>query len=444
MIDFKMRSRYILPLVLSLVVVSAEMGNFFDGFLSRIKRSDVIPNQYIIEFQQNADFEEVLSKIVSIANRQAEAPSVLFRYNEIMNGVAMKGLTKETAALLAQDPGIVKVTEVCSLFCSHNVYTLFFFRSRTDDDNNVVVDDDFIQDMIARKAAVTEQKDVPSWGLDRIDQRDRSPGDKTYRYSRTGLGVKVFVFDTGIKSTHPDFGGRVTCGFNGYAETEDCNDGDGHGTHVSGTIGGTQYGVAKQVDLVTVKALANNGTGTGSVFLAGIDYVIAQKRASPSTPMVVNMSLGFGKTFPEIDDKVKLLVAEGVVTVVAAGNSYRNACLGSPASARGGIISVAASTVRDRQAWYSNFGECVDIFAPGSDIVSANFQSDTTPATGSGTSMASPHVAGAAALYLQANPMWSPAQVWTAMQNDATPKKVRCRRLFSNTPNLLLSTVSIT
>jgi len=294
--------------------------------------------------------------------------------------------------------------------------------------------------VIVTTAAVTEQKGVPSWGLDRLDQRARNL-DNTYRYSRTGTGVKVFILDTGIKVAHPDFGGRASCGFNAYADSEDCDDGNGHGTHVSGTIGGTTYGVAKGVQLITVKILSKRGTGGGAQVLAGIEYVVSQKQASPATPMVVNMSIGLLFKFREIDDAVRSLVSAGIVTIVAAGNSHKNACRKSPSSAGGGVIVVAATNTNDRRARYSNFGKCVNIFAPGTNITSANIKSDTEPLKQSGTSMAAPHVTGVAALYLEANPTWTPAQVWEAMKTDATPDLVRCPRRRS--PNLLLNTVNM-
>ena len=272
-----------------------------------------------------------------------------------------------------------------------------------------------------------------TWGLDRVDQRDL-PLNGNYVYDGTGTGVFAYIVDTGIRASHNDFGGRVVTGYTAINDgrgTDDCN---GHGTHVAGTTGGSTWGVAKGVTLVPVRVLDCRGSGTTSGVIAGVDYVTNQKNANPNRLMVANMSLGGGAN-SSLDTAVNNSVATGVTFVVAAGNSNANACNYSPARAAS-AITVGATTSTDARASYSNFGSCLDIFAPGSSITSAWYLSNTSTNTISGTSMASPHVAGVAALYLAANPASSPSQVTSAITTNATGNKVTSAG--SGSPNLLL------
>lgn len=270
-----------------------------------------------------------------------------------------------------------------------------------------------------------------TWGIDRIDQRDL-PLNGTYTYNATGTGVTAYIIDTGIRTTHTQFGGRAISGFTSINDGNGTNDCHGHGTHVSGTVGGSTYGVAKNVTLVAVRVLDCGGSGSTSGVVAGIDWVTSNHAAG--APAVANMSLGGGAS-STLDAAVANSVADGVTYAIAAGNSNANACNFSPAR-EPSAITVGSTTSTDARSSFSNFGSCVDVFAPGSSITSSWNTSDTATNTISGTSMATPHVAGVAALFLENNSGASPATVAAAITGSATPNHVG--NAGTGSPNLLL------
>jgi subtilisin family serine protease len=287
------------------------------------------------------------------------------------------------------------------------------------------------QDQVMRIAAT---QTGATWGLDRIDQASL-PLSTTYTYNYTGAGVDAYIIDTGIRLTHNDFGGRALTGYDAITIGGTATDGNGHGTHVAGTVGGTTYGVAKSVMLYAIRVLDNSGNGTTSGVVAGIDWVTANH--SSTRPSVANMSLGGGAS-STLDAAVQTSISHGVTYCVSAGNSAADAVNYSPARVAA-AITVGATTSTDGFAYYSNYGSIVDILAPGSSITSDYYSSNTATAIMSGTSMASPHVTGAAALYLEANPTATPAAVATALTANATLGKITS--VPSGTVNKLLYTL---
>jgi subtilisin family serine protease len=293
------------------------------------------------------------------------------------------------------------------------------------DPNVAYVEEDGVVTISATQTGAT-------WGLDRVDQRNL-PLNSSYVYNTTAAGVHAYIIDTGVLVTHSQFSARMGSGFDAVTSGGNGNDCNGHGTHVAGTVGGTTYGVAKGVTIHPVRVLGCNGSGTNAGVIAGIDWV-AQNRVLPA---VANMSLGGGAS-QATDDAIARLTNAGVTVVVAAGNSNDNACNYSPARAPS-AITVGSTTNTDARSSFSSFGTCLDIFAPGSSITSAWYTSTTATNTISGTSMASPHVAGVAALYLANNPSATPAQVTTALINNSTPSKVTSPGTGS--PNRLLYSI---
>jgi subtilisin family serine protease len=277
-----------------------------------------------------------------------------------------------------------------------------------------------------------------TWGIDRIDQRTR-PLSNSYTYSNTGAGVTAYIIDTGIRYSHVEFGGRAVPGYDAVTAGGGAVDCNGHGTHVSGTVGGTTYGVAKGVKLVGVRVLDCNGSGTTAQVVAGMDWVTGNHQAGQ--PAVANMSLGGGAS-TAIDTAVRNSIADGVSYAIAAGNGFlglfaQNACNTSPARVTE-AMTVSATDSSDRKPSWANVGTCVDWFAPGVGVTSAWNSSDTATNTISGTSMATPHTTGVAALYLQGNPTATPSQVQEALRAGATSGVVVSPG--SGSPNRLLFT----
>ena len=356
------------------------------------KNAHKIENQYIVVLDDSIVGERGTFSIAPyIANEMAgnHRGQLKHIYQHALNGFAVQ-MSPEDAEALSQD-----------------------FRVKFVEEDGVV------------QADVTQSN--PPWGLDRIDQRNL-PLSATYTYNFTGSGVRAYVIDTGIRTTHTQFGGRASNVFDAFGGSgADCH---GHGTHVSGTIGGSTYGVAKSSLLRGVRVLDCNGSGSNSGVIAGVDWVTNNH----INPAVANMSLGGGAS-SALDTAVNNLANSGVPIAVAAGNSNANACNFSPSRAAN-AITVGSTTTSDARSSFSNFGTCLDLFAPGSGILSSWFSSDTATATLSGTSMASPHVAGVAALYKQANPGASATTTRNAIVNGATTNVVT--NAGTGSPNRLL------
>ncbi|MEV0603047.1 S8 family serine peptidase [Streptomyces sp. NPDC050315] len=318
-------------------------------------------------------------------------------YSAALEGFSATGLSETEAKRLAADPAVDKVVQ-------------------------------------NKKFSIDATQDnPPSWGLDRIDQEDTA-GDKKYNYpDAAGEGVTAYVIDTGVRVSHKDFEDRATSGFDAVDGDDNADDGNGHGTHVAGTIAGAAHGVAKKAKIVAVRVLDDQGSGTTEQVVAGIDWVTKNHKG----PSVANMSLGGGAD-EALDAAVQKAIDAGVTFGVAAGNESTDAGQGSPSRVKD-AITVAASDKDDKQADYSNFGSVVDIYAPGSDITSDWNEGDDATNTISGTSMATPHVVGAAAVYLAGHQDAKPADVATALTEGATPDKIS--NPGEGTPNKLLKVV---
>lgn len=385
-----------------------------------LQPGDPLNGRYIVTLDSS------IPDMLGLADLQASVESLLLAvgggeilhlYRTAMTGAAVS-LTEQQAVLLSSMPGVLAV-----------------------EPDQVV-------------AASAETQADPTWGLDRTDQAVL-PLDGHYSYpASAGDGVSVYIIDTGLRATHDEFSGRVIEGRNfavndagllglgglpligpivnigGETNPEDTTDCNGHGTHVASTAAGTTYGVAKQASVAAVRVLDCSGAGTNADVIAGVDWVAENHQA----PAVANMSLGGGDS-EALDNAVRGAIEQGVTFVVAAGNSDADACSGSP-NRVGPAITVGSTTREDQRSSFSNHGECLDLFAPGSDITAAWYQEDNEVNTISGTSMASPHVAGGAALILGAEPGLSPVAVGARLAELATTNVLG--GIKEGSPNLLL------
>jgi aqualysin 1 len=383
---------------LALAPIDAQQENKGRAASAKLHRKGAraIPNQYIVVFKDDVtiargDHAAVLGRMNAVLRGRGAVPEHV--YADAIRGFSAS-MSDEDAQAIAAEPSVA-----------------------------------FVEEDSIMETTVTQTN--ATWGLDRTDQRDR-PLNATYSYTSSGTGVTAYVIDTGIRRTHTQFGGRAVHGFTAINDGRGSTDCNGHGTHVAGTIGGSTYGVAKSVRLVAVRVLSCSGSGSTSGVIAGVNYVSSNHAGT--NPAVANMSLGGGAS-SALDTAVSNSIGDGVTYAIAAGNSNANASSFSPARVAA-AITVGSSTSTDARSSFSNFGSVVDIFAPGSSIRSAWSTSDTATNTISGTSMATPHVAGVAARYLQGNPGASPATVRNAVVAEATTG--RLTGLPTGTSNRLL------
>lgn len=367
-----------------------------EGTVIAAGSADAVKGSYLVTLKDSSGLKAATSQGKDLIAEYGG--SVKKTYKSALNGFAAGGLSAAEAKRLAADPAVASVE----------------------------------QDQ--RLHATATQSNAP-WGLDRIDQA-KLPLSGTYTYpDSAGGGVTAYVIDTGVRITHTEISGRAVNGYDAVDGDNTAQDGNGHGTHVATTIAGKTYGVAKKAKIVAVRVLDNNGSGTTAGVVAGIDWVTGNHAAG--APAVANMSLGGGAS-TTLDNAVKKSIADGVTYAVAAGNDNANAGNSSPARVPA-AITVGATSNTDARASFSNYGSILDVFAPGVNIKAGWNTGDTATNTISGTSMATPHVAGAAAVYLAGHTSATPAQVSSALVNGATPNVVTSPG--SGSPNKLLKIV---
>lgn len=365
-----------------------------EGHVSKLRKaSNPIPNRYVVVLDPVAMRSQEETSEKSANRLAARYGGMVDRvYSKAIKGFAAE-MTPKMAEAMSKDPDVLFIEE----------------------DSEVAID--------------ATQMNAP-WGLDRVDQRN-VPLNSAYNYVKTGAGVHVYVIDTGVRPTHVDFGGRASADYDSMYDGQNGVDCHGHGTHVAATIGGSNYGIAKNARIHGVRVLGCNGVGSVSSAVEGIDWVTANH----ISPAVVNMSMGAAAS-PLMDYAVQSSISEGITYVVAAGNADTDACQYSPARVPN-AITVGASDQTDTRAYFSNYGSCVDMFAPGVQILSAWAFNDTASFTSNGTSMASPHVAGTVALYLEDHPNATPAQATASLLGAATSGPVS---QTNGSPNVMLFT----
>ena len=387
--------RTVLALAMLCLAVPAFAG---DGSIRIAEGAAAIPDRYIVVLNDDAASSADLPSasgftvpIVAVDMAARYNGTVFLIYESALKGFAIQ-MTERGARRLSADPRVAFVEQ----------------------DSEV---------------SINTTQSPATWGIDRVDQRNR-PLSNSYSYTPTASNVHAYVIDTGIRGSHTQFGGRVSGGADFVGDGNGTNDCNGHGTHVSGTIGGSTYGIAKAVRLHPVRVLSCSGSGSNSGVIGGVNWV-ANNRVLPA---VANMSLGGGAS-TALDTAVNGAINRSVTFAIAAGNSNANACNSSPARVAA-AITVGSTTSSDARSSFSNFGTCLDIFAPGSGITSAWASSNTATNTISGTSMATPHVAGVAALYLSVHTTATPATVRNALVNNATANVLT--GVGTGSPNRLL------